>query len=148
MLFAHVTLYSLASYILNGDYLEGDPIDPDKRQHLIKYKARSRAYWIVLWSLAIGYAYWLLAFEWEVPGLWTPSASPVAGSFMLFLLFVMLYLPYSVIAWTEPDPIPEIKARIATRCGRKKSNMGTKLSTDVNFLESGIIVCISVYPLG
>lgn len=36
MLFAHVTVYSLASYILSGDYLEGDPIDPDERQNIVK----------------------------------------------------------------------------------------------------------------
>lgn len=73
LLFAHVTVYSLASYILSGDYLEDDPLDPDERQREVKQRARAGAYWIVLWSLFVGYGYWLLAFEWKVPVL---SATP------------------------------------------------------------------------
>ncbi len=109
MFFTHVTVYALSSYIMSGDYSDDDPIDPDERQRAVKERARSQAYWIILWSLFIGYGYWHLAFKWGVPMLWTPSASVIDSSLIVLLLWVMLYLPNSIIAWIESDPIPEIE---------------------------------------
>lgn len=109
VIFAHLTVHSLASYILSGDYLEDDPLDPDERQREVKQRARAGAYWIVLWALFVGYGYWLLAFEWKIPMLSATPSYAIDNIDTLLLLFVVLYLPYSVIAWTEPDPIPEIE---------------------------------------
>lgn len=106
-----VTLWPIQSYLGTSVLMarSDDDEDLDERQRIVRNRAHRKAYLIV--ALTAVYAYFYI----EVVHLWVVNRWPLleereylrpAGIAVVLSVFT---LPRVVMAWTEPDPAPEIE---------------------------------------
>ncbi len=78
-------------------------VSRDERQTMMRHQAFVRAYRILEAVICIGLVYVMLASD---SGFWLPG--PRYVKFVLFgLILVATSLPSAVIAWSEPDAVPD-----------------------------------------
>lgn len=106
VLLTFIALAMLRSSIQN--LADGNVEELDERQRLVRYLAHHRSYKILAFLTIISMSYLMLAIQIYPERLWLPKGNEFYYVNMA-VLCLLISLPTAVIAWTEPDPEPEIE---------------------------------------
>ena len=80
----------------------------DERQHALRNFAYRLSYQIILcFALIIAGFYWVMSMLVSGVLLELTEISSFIAFLTVMLFFAMLYLPVSIVAWLEPDPLPD-----------------------------------------
>jgi hypothetical protein len=79
----------------------------DERQVQLRNRVYYLAYGLLSSILGVGLIYWYIATDAQRLALWLPSSPVEVGAVFWGLLLLLSSLPTAVLAWLEPDFLPE-----------------------------------------